>query len=181
MLKDKNHTTALAPHFHSSSMPESNGHKAADECMAPPCHNKVKTRGLCLQCYTATRLFIKNFGAEVCLGNPSWELLERNGLALPPISMGERVERMQAGRGIDPKTKKKNKRGKCLVPECEQDAKSRGLCTPCYMFARRCVLKGEVTWEQLEAGGQIYPMQKHFVSNDRYKVVKKSRQAFFTA
>ncbi len=37
----------------------------------------------------------------------------------------------------------------CIIPECERKARSRGLCTACYISARLRITAGETTWEQL--------------------------------
>ena len=42
---------------------------------------------------------------------------------------------------------------RCLIDGCEQEAKSRGLCTNCYQLARLQVRANKVTWEQLEQMG----------------------------
>lgn len=45
----------------------------------------------------------------------------------------------------------------CLVPECQKEAKLRGLCPSCYQSARRLVAHGEVTWEELGRRGRARP------------------------
>ena len=43
---------------------------------------------------------------------------------------------------------------KCLNPECPSlEPRSRGLCVPCYSQARAAVLRGDVTWGDLEEWG----------------------------
>ncbi len=42
----------------------------------------------------------------------------------------------------------------CLHPECEDNARCRGLCRKHYAAVNRLVKAGKVTWEQLEADGK---------------------------
>ena len=43
---------------------------------------------------------------------------------------------------------------KCLVPGCNNDAKTRGLCSTHYMYAHRLVTRGKTTWAELEKQGK---------------------------
>jgi len=43
---------------------------------------------------------------------------------------------------------------KCLVPVCDNDAKTRGLCSTHYMYAHRLVTRGKTTWKELEEQGK---------------------------
>mgnify|MGYP003148638141 FL=1 len=42
----------------------------------------------------------------------------------------------------------------CLVPGCNNDAKTRGLCSTHYMYAHRLVTRGKSTWKELEETGR---------------------------
>lgn len=42
---------------------------------------------------------------------------------------------------------------KCIVVECQRDAKTRGLCQSCYVAAGNKVKNKVTTWEQLEKLG----------------------------
>tara|TARA_B100001939_G_scaffold310861_1_gene293069 strand:+ start:908 stop:1213 length:306 start_codon:yes stop_codon:yes gene_type:complete len=42
----------------------------------------------------------------------------------------------------------------CLVPDCKNEAKTRGLCSTHYMYAHRLVTRGQTTWRELEAAGK---------------------------
>lgn len=48
----------------------------------------------------------------------------------------------------------------CLVPDCNLQVQSRGLCGTCYQMARQHVLKNETTWEELEALGLAAPTKR---------------------
>ena len=43
---------------------------------------------------------------------------------------------------------------KCLVPGCNNEAKTRGLCSTHYMYAHRLVTRGKTTWAELEKQGK---------------------------
>tara|TARA_R100000008_G_C3532435_1_gene140028 strand:- start:416 stop:778 length:363 start_codon:yes stop_codon:yes gene_type:complete len=45
----------------------------------------------------------------------------------------------------------------CLVPGCETEAKTRGLCSTHYMYAHRLVTRGQTTWPELERQGKCLP------------------------
>lgn len=45
----------------------------------------------------------------------------------------------------------------CLVPDCDNDARCRGVCDGCYQSAWKMVRMGEITFEELEAQGLIKP------------------------
>lgn len=47
----------------------------------------------------------------------------------------------------------------CLHPTCQEEAVSRGLCSPHYAAVRRLVAAGEVTWAELEAQGKVLPKE----------------------
>jgi hypothetical protein len=51
----------------------------------------------------------------------------------------------------------------CLVPACVRATEIRGLCRTCYTTARRLVLTGRATWEDLERYGKILPAPPHTV------------------
>ena len=53
---------------------------------------------------------------------------------------------------------------KCLVPNCENDAKTRGLCPTHYMYAHRLVTRGKTTWTVLEQEGKC--LSPHSSPND---------------
>lgn len=42
----------------------------------------------------------------------------------------------------------------CLVPSCNNEAKTRGLCSTHYMYAHRLVTRGKTTWKELERQGK---------------------------
>lgn len=48
-------------------------------------------------------------------------------------------------------------KGTCLVPGCNQPAKTRGLCPTHYMYAHRLVSRGKTTWAVLEQEGKCLP------------------------
>ena len=43
---------------------------------------------------------------------------------------------------------------KCLVPGCDNESKTRGLCSTHYMYAHRLVTRGKTTWKELEEQGK---------------------------
>lgn len=43
---------------------------------------------------------------------------------------------------------------KCLNPNCQRTARSRGLCDLCYQMANTLVRQGKTSWEVLEAKGR---------------------------
>ena len=43
---------------------------------------------------------------------------------------------------------------RCILPHCNNLRKSRGLCAGCYFNARKLVLSGCTSWEQLEWEGK---------------------------
>jgi len=45
-------------------------------------------------------------------------------------------------------------KGTCLVPGCNNPAKTRGLCATHYMYAHRLVSRGKTTWADLEKEGK---------------------------
>ena len=48
----------------------------------------------------------------------------------------------------------------CLIKDCERNAKTRGLCDPCYQSALTAVKKRKVTWDQLIDLGLAKPATK---------------------
>lgn len=48
---------------------------------------------------------------------------------------------------------RKPKAGKCVVPECDGNARARGLCWGCYQAAYRLVRNGDTSWPALEKRG----------------------------
>ena len=52
----------------------------------------------------------------------------------------------------------------CLVPGCNEPAKTRGLCATHYMYAHRLVTRGKTTWAELEKEGKCLP--PHSAPND---------------
>ena len=52
----------------------------------------------------------------------------------------------------------------CLVPGCEEQAKTRGLCATHYMYAHRLVTRGKTTWAELEKEGKW--LSPHSSPND---------------
>jgi hypothetical protein len=42
----------------------------------------------------------------------------------------------------------------CLVPGCNNEAKTRGLCSTHYMYAHRLVARYKTTWQELEEQGK---------------------------
>lgn len=47
----------------------------------------------------------------------------------------------------------------CLVPQCDREVRSRGLCSGHYGAARHYVARGKTTWERLEATGKSLPLR----------------------
>lgn len=45
---------------------------------------------------------------------------------------------------------KTNPKENCIIKDCINIRTIRGLCRPCYLYARYQVVKGKVTWEILE-------------------------------
>ncbi len=57
-----------------------------------------------------------------------------------------------------------NDKGSCLVPGCDNPAKTRGLCATHYMYAHRLVSRGKTTWSVLEQEGKC--LGSHASPND---------------
>jgi hypothetical protein len=57
---------------------------------------------------------------------------------------------------------------KCLNPKCQHEAKSRGLCSACYVRAHEVVKAGLTTWKKLEANGKILPSQRQKASTKKW-------------
>jgi len=53
---------------------------------------------------------------------------------------------------------------KCLVPGCTRYRHHRGLCVPCYKFARKLVSTGKTTWAKLERRKKVLPVAEPEVS-----------------
>ena len=49
----------------------------------------------------------------------------------------------------------------CIHPECDHDARSRGLCPACYQTAYRMVRDGTTTWQTLEDAGKVLPPSRN--------------------
>lgn len=49
---------------------------------------------------------------------------------------------------------------KCLVPKCERNQRSRGLCEPCRQSATHAIKRGNVTEAGLIAAGLMLPKLK---------------------
>jgi hypothetical protein len=47
---------------------------------------------------------------------------------------------------------------KCRIAACRGKAKTRDVCDSCYRAARRAVIAGETTWEDLERAGVVSPV-----------------------
>lgn len=47
---------------------------------------------------------------------------------------------------------------RCCIAGCERKHKSRGLCFPCYLAARRAIALGRATWHDLERRGLAEPV-----------------------
>jgi hypothetical protein len=45
----------------------------------------------------------------------------------------------------------------CIIEGCERPQFTRDICHACYSVHRRSVLRGDTTWEALEAAGLIGP------------------------
>lgn len=48
----------------------------------------------------------------------------------------------------------KVEKGRCLVPQCTNLARSRGLCPSCSASARKLIKQGKTTWEELVKKGK---------------------------
>ena len=48
-----------------------------------------------------------------------------------------------------------------LCPCCGKAARSRGVCHPTYTAAKRMIMRGETTWEQLERAGKVKPTTRY--------------------
>lgn len=66
----------------------------------------------------------------------------------------------------------------CLVPTCDREARSRGLCINDYNKACRLVREGKTSWEKLERQGKVHPpgkvrlpsaAERHFLGGDSKK------------
>lgn len=58
---------------------------------------------------------------------------------------------------IQKKTHKKRMAQKCIVPGCEREARTRGVCAACYGSHRIAVGRGETTWDELAKAGLVLP------------------------
>ena len=56
-------------------------------------------------------------------------------------------------------TDEKESSMECLVPECDNTAISRGLCSTCARHAQRLVRQGLTTWKELIEKGKALPSQ----------------------
>lgn len=54
----------------------------------------------------------------------------------------------------------------CIIPNCENVAKARGLCFNCYMSARDRVSRGKTTWEFLVEDGLALGTNKRGVKTN---------------
>jgi len=54
-------------------------------------------------------------------------------------------------------TKKNEELPNCLVPDCSEVQRTRGLCKKHYSIALRVVNAGAITWAQLEKAGKALP------------------------
>lgn len=70
----------------------------------------------------------------------------------------------------------------CLVPECEQETKTRGLCPTHYMYAHRLITRGKTTWPTLEQEGKCLsshagpnPTKDWFLGNPTEANIKEER------
>ena len=57
---------------------------------------------------------------------------------------------------------------KCLNPNCEKPAHSRGLCAACYVRANEVVRAGLTTWKKLEAAKRVLPSQRQKPSTKQW-------------
>jgi len=55
---------------------------------------------------------------------------------------------------------------KCLVPNCDHDARTRGLCSTHYNQAQRLVAKGLTCWSRLEGAGFCLPDRRQHRGQD---------------
>jgi hypothetical protein len=57
----------------------------------------------------------------------------------------------------------------CLTPQCENAARTRGVCSQCFQTVLYLTKRGLVTMEDLEAAGKILPKRPHGQHNFRYR------------
>jgi len=57
---------------------------------------------------------------------------------------------------------------KCLNPNCQKAAQSRGLCQSCYVRACEVVRAGLTTWKKLVAAKKILPSQRQKTSTKKW-------------
>lgn len=46
---------------------------------------------------------------------------------------------------------------KCFIPNCEEDAKLRGMCKPCYQAVSQMCKVGVMSWDDVIAKGWAFP------------------------
>jgi hypothetical protein len=54
----------------------------------------------------------------------------------------------------------RQKKTECVVEQCYDIVKTRGLCHKCYQYASKLVRRGLVTWEDLEKRGKSLPRKR---------------------
>lgn len=132
-------------------------------CLHPACKSTdILARGLCKTHYFKAR-------RHVAIGTVTWAELEEAGEAARSQGSGKlapndgRLKKNKAKRAerihVAPATRsKRGKRRKaCMVPGCQDRARSRGLCMKHYMTVASLVRKGKTTMSKLEKSGKILP------------------------
>ncbi len=59
-------------------------------------------------------------------------------------------------------------KSKCLNPNCQREAVTRGLCSACYVRANEVVRARLTTWKKLEVAKKILPSQRQKTSAKKW-------------
>ncbi len=125
-------------------------------CSMLVCNRKAYLRGLCAECYPQIQKMVQD-------GEATWEQLEGMGLVRP---LREELEKRKAiekniGEWIYElsqinKSKPSDFRPDCcMVPDCQEDIFTRGLCKLCYRYLGKITKMGFYSWKRLEEIGAV--------------------------
>ncbi len=123
------------------------------------CKNPALARGLCCKHYWRTKAIVDK-------GGTTWEKQVANGAAKAP-TMGRAGKLARQAipftsiracvSSLDKAVHSKPKSAPtklCLVPGCDKEAATRGLCGRDYAIANSLVKKGDTTWKKLVGAGK---------------------------
>lgn len=124
-------------------------------CVTKNCYKPAVTRGLCKTCYERLKSQVKR-------GRTTWEELEAQGMALS--SLRELYQQDPQPEVPNPQPEVPDRPSTnfindqlCMLPNCNNNARSRGLCHNHYQYYSTRIKKNQTTWEELEAQGLCKP------------------------